>query len=741
MTDGQEWGLTQLKDIAAASDALQIVTVTPPSAEGGALQVEISIDCSGYERAQGGLPLRDRESFIVGIPPAFPFRVPDVDVKDQRFAGFPHVQWGSHLCLYQAVNTEWHPEDGLFGFVERLDIWLQAGARGELDPIGLPLHPPAIYPSRLEYVVPRVNAPPVEPPWWAGYAEIARESTGAVILGAWHAFDSEVPVGRLAGAVLMPHPMPFEYPVTVQTLVEVLVTRQVTLPVIRGILYLTALRTEVGLPLYILLGAAMRGLAGAEKHLQHLACWYVAPSHATALRTLMAGIDITDETAAAAAFNQWSAATSLEWCPVREDRPEIVVPRDVNSPMTWWRGKRVVILGCGALGSSVALMIARARPAAIRLYDNALVAPGVLVRQHYDDRHIGFTKASATKIQLQAISPDIQVTDHPLDIGDVLLKDPTPILDSDVVVDTTASRIISAAVEKLFVGSERHHPPLLTMIIGHHAERGLVTLAVDEAPGVTADLDRRAKISLANASNGREYLDEFWPEKGGHGKLFQPEPGCSDPTFVGSAADVLGLTATFLNLSSEWLTQGRAVPRAAALRAAHLLNSPGTPNVTEFDWPADRSFCEPKQGFEIRLTKDAERDLLGWIRRSARVRGTHVESGGLLFGEIDEFLKVVWISEVSGPPPDSVASEYGFVCGVQGTRELNDEKRTRTRGSVYFIGMWHTHPGGIAEPSPTDRAAMEKLRRVPERTPRHFLMLILGGDLSRPEIGGFLFGR
>jgi len=240
--------------------------------------------------------------------------------------------------------------------------------------------------------------------------------------------------------------------------------------------------------------------------------------------------------------------------------------------------------------------------------------------------------------------------------------------------------------------------------------------------------------------SGHEYLDEFWPEAGTRGRLFQPEPGCSDPTFVGSAADVLGFTAAFLNVGSQWLS-GRSLPRAAAMRAAHVRGQVGTPSLLEFKWNADREIVERKRGFQIRLGEDAERDLLAWIRRGARTRGKRVETGGLLFGEINEYLKVVWISEVSGPPPDSVASENEFVCGVLGTRELHDEKRGRTRESVRFIGMWHTHPGGIAEPSVTDLGAMEKLRRVPERSPRNFLMLILGGVLQTPEIEGYLFGR
>jgi proteasome lid subunit RPN8/RPN11 len=113
----------------------------------------------------------------------------------------------------------------------------------------------------------------------------------------------------------------------------------------------------------------------------------------------------------------------------------------------------------------------------------------------------------------------------------------------------------------------------------------------------------------------------------------------------------------------------------------------------------------------------------------------------VLFGQIDEFLRVIWIDEVSGPPPDSVASADGFICGVAGVAEMNAEKIARTRRSVAFIGMWHTHPGGKPRPSPVDRSAMRELLGSPNFHGRHFLMLIVGGSASSPNIAGSLFDR
>jgi len=740
ITDGQQWALAQLHDVAANGQAIEILAATNFAKEGGWLEVELSIDCSAYPRAEGGLILRQRERVKVNIPPDFPLRCPEVRSAHKRFAGFPHVQWGSHLCLYQAPDTEWLPADGMFGFLDRLDMWLRAGSLGQLDPIGLPLHPPVAYPRSGQYVVPRVDTPSVEPPWWAGYAEITSENKGAVILGAWHAYDATVPTGRLAGAILLSSAdMPFEYPGTFSVLARTLAERSVPLVVLRAVLKLTALRAEADSPLYVLLGAAMRGISGEAERKQHLACWYINSERASQLRQLALSSS-DDAEAAARDFEAWAEDTQIDWCPVREDRPEIVTPRDAGSPLAWWRSRRVTILGCGALGSSVALMLARAGVQCFRLYDHSGVAPGVLSRQQFGRNQIGFTKVSATRNNLLAINPDVVITEHSINIVDALQNDPETLFDCDVVVNATASTRVAAALERFLVDQTRQHPPILSMVVGHRCDVGLLSLGVAGIAGVTLDLDRRAKIALANSSNGHDFLDEFWPLPGLRHKLFQPEPGCSAPTFVGSAADVLGLSAELTNIASTWLRAGTACARTCFIRSPHSQRRPNM-GVLQFEWAPDRIVAEHRHGFQIRIATAAERDLRGWIRSSARLRGPKVETGGLLFGQIDDFLKIIWITEVSGPPPDSVASRTGFLCGVKGTAELSKEKQTRTRGSVKFLGMWHTHPGGYPSPSTTDLSAMEMLLARPSELPRHFLMLILGGQMSSPQFEGFAFAR
>jgi len=119
--------------------------------------------------------------------------------------------------------------------------------------------------------------------------------------------------------------------------------------------------------------------------------------------------------------------------------------------------------------------------------------------------------------------------------------------------------------------------------------------------------------------------------------------------------------------------------------------------------------------------------------------GPEVETGGLLFGERDDAAGVIWVSEVSGPPPDSEASAEKFVCGVEGTAQVNAEKRDRTRGSVQYLGMWHTHPTAEPLPSPTDWLGMRRLVTATGGGGGRSLMLIIGRPHDTPTLGTYVF--
>jgi integrative and conjugative element protein (TIGR02256 family) len=742
-SQGQVWAVGQLTELVEASNgAFELFDETDPAEPGPDLTVFVTIDCSGFERKEGGASFKARERLRIVIPADFPLSIPRVYFTHKRLADNPHVQWGEYICLYQAPDVEWNFGRGMFGFMRRLDEWLRAAAAGTLDPIGMPLHPPVEYSVGHLYVVPRQDTPSPTPPYWSGYVEITREDKVVAELGRWIERDGTIPDTRLATAFLLPGTMPHEYPASVSDLVVALLSRGIPLEVLRLTIQVGVLRTNPGDRAMFVLGAAMRGIVGEERK-QHLACWRIDADLTDVFRA--AALAATDDNPIdEKVFYGWASKAQVEWCRVVEDRPEIVERRDSESPASWWRGKSVALLGCGAIGSAVGLMLARAGVARIRLYDNGIITPGILVRQGFPRRHVGRTKVSSLKLAALDANPDIDVsTDHRNLVGAFADEGRIAgILDADVIIDATASPTVSAAFEAHFRVHAKRHPPVVSMVLGHRCDFGMMTLATDTGPGMGIHLDRRAKLAFANSGRGRRFLEEFWPSDPARRVLFQPEPGCSSPTFRGSYIDVLGLAARMTNVASRWLAAPDMEPRAFAMDLSGDGIADGPAREIELALEPPIAFTEGRRGYEIRLSAEALNSMRGWARRTRRVHRDQTETGGILFGQIDAFLRIVWIDEASGPPPDSLASPEGFVCGTDGVSAMNDEKVARTSNSIAFIGMWHTHPEGLPIPSSTDLKAMRELLRTGGAyTGRSFLMLIFGGTPATPLISAGLYER
>ncbi|GAB4002139.1 hypothetical protein GCM10028807_60110 [Spirosoma daeguense] len=745
ISSGQAWAIKQLNDIAKASNGLfELFDIVETVEQRKPVSVTVSINCKAYSKKETGIPFKVREKIRIDIPWRFPLHVPSANFSHKKYGAFPHVQWGDQICLFQSPETEWQPSQGMFGFIERLDQWLKAGAEGLLDPIGLPLHPPVAYATSNFKLIPKQNAPQPTSSYWGGYVEVTRENKVVAELGNWIKHGDDLPEVRLASVILLSGDMPYEYPQTMFDLLMTLNERDLPIEIVRLIIELGILRTKKGDRAIFILGAAMRGISGGQR-LQHLTGWLINAEQTDKFREAI--IAATEEDKAdIKLFYEWAATAKVEWCGIMEERPEIIERRDSKSVASFWQGKNVTILGCGAIGSSIANILARAGVNKLQLFDKSVVTPGILVRQDFRRDHIGYSKASALNLNVIQINPDIEVNHHIIDL--VNLFDDTErlayVMQADVVIDATASATFANALEHFFRNNLKNHPPIVTMSIGHNADFGLMTLSTERVLGMSLDVDRRSKIGFANSVSGKLFLEEFWPTSTSRRQFFQPEPGCSSPTFRGSFADVLALTSQMINIAAEWLSKDAAIPvqRTFAINLSNKGSSVLPARNVQFEWQNYQSLNDQLNGFEIRINPSALKSILSWIRRSERVNGERVETGGVLFGQLDEFLKVIWIDEISGPPPDSVSSPSCFVCGTAGVLELHEEKLKRTTGTIVFMGMWHTHPHGMPIPSYTDLSAMRSLLGdTKDYLGQYFLMLIVGGTSSFPIVSASVFER
>lgn len=743
-SEGQRTALQQLRRIADVDQSpVQIVGVE----EGYYLNVDITLDCTRYQRVDGGLPLHDREGITLSIPVSFPFKPPSANTTHTRFGGFGHVQWGTELCLYQSPDTQWVPSRGMFGFMAQLDEWLRRGARNELDDLEGPLHPPVAYNFASNSICVNANTPSRDTWPWFGAAIFNYRKPGLLEVNDWAPVHALPEDQAFIPTILLDFELPFEYPGTADYLLCYLENRGVSGDLVLAYLMLASERVPEGKPLHVGIGAPSRGIAGdLTQRRQHLQFWEIGEADVARLRTASLDCDLSNHYKEPDTPKQiqalikpviddlfrWRSQAYIRWCPVIENRPEIIVRRDDGTAMDWFRDKRVALWGCGAIGGLVAEHLARAGVAQLTLYDNSRVIPGLLVRQNFVDADINDSKAEALARRIEAIAPSINVTTKAEDIVGQTLDRTDWDTDIDVVIDATASLSVRSKLEVVLKTHERNIP-IASIMISATARDAVAVLTPPNYQSGPLDVFRRLGLTAMNRDWLSGWVEAFWTTEANEG-LRQPEPGCSDPTFVASHVDMAALASQALNaLAAEFESgsdsaSGFLITQSLGCSDHHFRYQP------DICWVAD--------GIDFRLSANAWRDMTGWIRAGARERSEKDETGGLLFGEFDETLGIVWVTSVSGPPQDSVFSPEGFICGTYGTSDMCDDYEQRTYGSVRYVGTWHSHPVSSAEPSTTDYAGISTIFASAPEGGAHQLMVIVGhASKQQPQIGAYVFEK
>lgn len=754
----RELALQQLEELAAASGGA--VTVIGSRDTADYLIIDISLDTHGIQTVGAGITVRQRERFEIRVSDKYPFRPPSVWAGHRRWAGTPHVQWARCLCLYVASSVEWNPVDGMRGFIERLTRWVENAAAGTLDPDGQPLHPPVTYHN--EWAGFAVVHPDVGDlaPWgdsitpgqtaqlfaWCTRSgdrvDVAEwltiQEMGARVLGdGFVATDESGLPFIVAPLVLISDELSMEYPDKGADLVASLhefgyPREELLWSITAAGTFNTVIAGKAGLdntaPVVVMLGTPARRVEGSRR-LAHITAWKLDDFGAEIMDLLREIEDLDNEPLTERATklaNSWIDDAEVRWMVIHEDRSEVTNRRDASTPAAWLLEKKVLVLGCGALGAPIAEHCVRAGVAALTVVDNGVVKPGILIRQPYRDVDIGYSKSGRLASRLSAMRSDLTVKSRVCDVIGMFVGEHCQVLEYDLVIDATADVGVRAAIETARAGAREGWPPVITGLFGHDAVRALGIVSRPGATGSAHDILRRIAIDAHGNKDGGlvgDIVEDFFPDPP-RTEMFVPEPGCSSPTFTGSAMQTTALASSVLWAAISEL----ADPEQEDPMVAVAIALPGTVGAGAgqhwWRWPNDHVITADR--YEVRISAGAVTEMRAETRRGARTRGERIETGGMLLGSFDEAVGCVYIDTAAGPSPDSLLSTLFFAHGTQGTQDLVEQHRMRSINRVGFVGMWHTHPYGPVRPSSTDEAGMGWIVS-PSGTGRRALMLILGG--------------
>ncbi|NKE68620.1 thiamine biosynthesis protein ThiF [Ramlibacter sp. RBP-2] len=360
----------------------------------------------------------------------------------------------------------------------------------------------------------------------------------------------------------------------------------------------------------------------------------------------------------------------------------------------------VTIVGCGSVGSKVALHLGRAGFGAQTLVDDESVSPHNLARHALLDAS-GWNKAEQTRKALaglghqgaRAVARDIV----PMLLG----ADGQEI--SEVVqpatrlfVDTTASLKVAAAVAKTAHLGEQVRVARAFLIGG-----GRVAVVLLEAPQRAARVDDlyahlyalcRQNVQLRSAIGGdaAEPTEVFVGDNCRSLTLSMPDSVLSRGS-AGIATQV-----------QQWLASGFP-------KEARLLVGVGQDDDLGMEWQSDA--VAPTHvlaavgdgGWTVRVSGTVaaaiSADSQHWTPR---------ETGGALLGHVDVLSRTIYIADLVPAPEDSERYPERFVLGTRGLRAALRQAHGDSVGYLHYVGTWHSHPMGGPH-SQTDFDTLQRL--------------------------------
>lgn len=737
ITEGHRLAIEQLRKLERhRTRSLEIVEISDTPNEHGYLHIIVSISCDGIEIIPEGLQLKQRELIQIAVPALFPFNVPSAFFTTFDYTESPHVQWGRSICLYLSKDLDWNPNDGMFGFIERLGNWLIRAGIDQLDQTGEALHPPSTFAGeRSQYsICSSIDLPKTSEPYWQGAVLLSPINPTTFEIKKW---ITGIPNNRdsYSAVLVLNEKMPYEYPATVNGLFTLLEKKGHALIDIIRFLQSIVLKKKNKTPLFFFICSPMMGIRGDDNLRHHIACWEIDDRAVKNLRALYNTYSSQSSKAekrrkiAISNLADWSVKSETKWCTVLENRPEVTLRRDINTNMSVFSGKRVRLLGCGALGAHIASMLARANVKSLVLHDNKDVNPGILVRQPFRKTQWGINKAVALKQMIDEITDDVTVTVDTSDISDMLLSGEDTIFDTnEIIIDCTASNRIRFLLEHRFLNIAMK-PQMVSMSIDLNMGSGIVVCI---GKTFSCSLYGGYRKTLIHACRNKEVtgLAQRYLEK--PAVPFQPIPGCSEPTFISSASDAMLYSSHLLNIAAQHLNDDDDIMTSALI--AHLNDRSIVSIMTTH---SDSILKDCNSGYSVHISDNAWKQIKRNIQSNKNKKN---ETGGLLFGERNDVLKTIWIDEVTGAPPDSKASPTKFVCGVQGVKELSEEFKKKYFNQIVSIGTWHTHPKSLPFPSMTDLQGVAGILAQNDVNREKILLLILQPKTEDEFIlGAYLF--
>lgn len=336
------------------------------------------------------------------------------------------------------------------------------------------------------------------------------------------------------------------------------------------------------------------------------------------------------------------------------------------------------LVGCGSVGSKLALHLARAGARILAVSDNALLNPHNMARHALARHPFPMLKAVELAAELGRLGDTpgshfgnvITALEKPVDRDQVVPSG------TELVINTTASRLVR---EALAGGAGGKVAARVAEVALFGRGNGAFVFREGEA-GNPSLVQLEAAMYASTSPVERQLL--FDPATG----LAQVQigDGCGSMTMPMTDARLSAMTAMATEELVWMVTSAPLNPGHVSIGVRDAGKGVTTWRRTEVA-PFHRV---PVKGgdWTLHLSDDVVRRIKEDIAAN-----TAVETGGLLIGTCNSRLRCITVVDILPAPQDSLRAAGLFVLGINGLKASVDRRYTDSGGSLFDVGTWHSH--------------------------------------------------
>ncbi len=364
------------------------------------------------------------------------------------------------------------------------------------------------------------------------------------------------------------------------------------------------------------------------------------------------------------------------------------------------------IIGCGALGSKVAMHFLRNGARNLLFLDSDKLSPHNLVRHALLAEREGNNKAVAMMITAMNMYRGEEIEDvnigFPLS-GDSFLNGTLSAFKKCTkwLFDFTASEAFFQTMLMPYEGMD-----YLQICRGHISDNGNLGVLMFEGRNRNPRVDDLRYLVFSQYSENdmvRKWLKRE-AEAADKGINLVVGVGCNSETTVLADDTVSSHAAYFSRIIKKQV--GKQHSQVGRIYLQHLDEDEGHVITQQLIVePLVLTKATNNPSWEIRIKA-------GIIEKMKSAMGLAMphETGGVFVGAVNFKAKTIHVVDLIDAPPDSQSNPVCFFRGVEGLPEKVKEVNSNSGNQLGYIGEWHSHPFGPECMSTVDAATVRKFK-------------------------------